>query len=79
MIEKFVEENIERDVKSFELRDVIYARYLKYCKFHGLEPLTRTRFGKQLDNLNLGVKHARMRNYIQETGRQGVRLLPCKY
>ena len=79
MIEKFIEENIERDVKNFELRADLYARYLKFCGFYNLEALTRARFGKQLDNVNLGVKHIRMRNYVQETGRQGVKLLPCKY
>lgn len=79
MIIKFIEENLEKDIKKFELRDDIYARYLRFCKYYGTQALTRTKFGKKLDDLNIGIRHKRMKNYVLETGRQGVKLLPCKY
>ena len=79
MIEKFVEENIESDVKSFETIDDLHGRYLKFCEVNGLEALTKRTLNNRLSKLNVGVRHKRMRNYSLEYGRQGVRLLPCKY
>ncbi|MGX5634604.1 primase-like DNA-binding domain-containing protein [Bacillus thuringiensis] len=79
MIQQFVEENIERDRKSFETKEVLYARYLQFCQHNNVQPLTRIKFGKKLDELNAGVKHSRMKNYVHESGRWGVKLLPCKY
>ncbi|WP_369010348.1 primase-like DNA-binding domain-containing protein [Cytobacillus oceanisediminis] len=78
-MEKFIEENLERDIKSFEKNDDLYKRYLMYCQFYKLEPLTKRKFTNQLKNLNMGVKHHRMKNYVIEYGRWGVKLLPCKY
>ncbi|MGE7545048.1 primase-like DNA-binding domain-containing protein [Sporosarcina newyorkensis] len=79
MIDKFINENLEKDLKSFELRDDIYVRYLAFCEHYKIQALTRTRFGKKLDEFNIGIRHKRMKNYVIETGRQGVRLLSCKY
>ena len=79
MIEKFIEENIERDVKSFEKKDDLYERYLSFCEFHQMAPLTKIKFGNRLRDANVGVRHHRMRNRQMEYGWQGVRLLPCKY
>ncbi|PEP99939.1 primase-like DNA-binding domain-containing protein [Bacillus toyonensis] len=79
MIQQFVEENIERDIKSFETKETLYARYLRFCEFHNVQPLTKIKFGKKLDGLNVGVKHTQMKNYMYENGRWGVKLLPCKY
>ena len=79
MIKKYIRENIEREVKSFETINDLYKRYLKFCEFYKLEPLTRLKFGNQLKKFNVGVKHRRMKNYVSEAGRWGVKLLPCKY
>ena len=46
MIQQFVEENIERDSKSFETKEVLYARYLQFCQHNNVQPLTRIKFGK---------------------------------
>lgn len=79
MINKFIEENFQRNVKSFEKDSEIYARYLAFCKYHNVKPITKTMLSIQLKNLNAGVRHRRTRNWVKETGRQGVKLLPCKY
>lgn len=79
MFEKFIEENLERDVKNFLQESDLYTRYLAFCEFYKFKPLTKTQLGNQLNNLNAGRRHRRMRNYMQEIGRQGVKLSPCKY
>lgn len=79
MFEKFIEENLERDVKCFLHESDLYARYLAFCEFHDLKPLTKTQLGNQLNNFNAGIRHKRTRNWVKEVGRQGVKLLPCKY
>lgn len=79
MIEKFIQENIERDIKSFESNEALYERYKKFCKFYGFEIMTKQKFGIRMKNYSVGVKHKRMKNYIIEIGRWGVKLLPCKY
>ncbi|MGE6894448.1 primase-like DNA-binding domain-containing protein [Priestia flexa] len=79
MIEKFIQENIERDIKSFETNEDLYERYKKFCKFHQLEILSKQKFGIRLSKYNCGKKHRRMKNYVFENGRWGVKLLPCKY
>lgn len=79
MIEKFAEENLERDVKSFIQESDLYSRYLKFCEVNKLKPLTKTQLGNRLNDLNKGIRHRRTRNWVKEVGRQGVKLLPCKY
>lgn len=79
MIEKFIQENLERDVTSFLDETDLYARYLRFCDFHKLEPLTKTKLGNQLNLFNAGIRHKKMKNYVMQFGRQGVKLLPCKY
>ncbi|WP_412733866.1 primase-like DNA-binding domain-containing protein [Heyndrickxia sporothermodurans] len=78
-MKKFIQENLERDIKSFEKNDDLYKRYLKYCKFYNLEPITKRSFTYQLKKHNIGIYHKRMKNYVIEYGRWGVKLLPCKY
>lgn len=79
LFEKFIEENIERDIKSFETINNLYERYLIFCGFYQIEPVKINSFGRQLRKFNTGVKHKRMRNRVIESGRWGVKLLPCKY
>lgn len=79
MFKNFIEENIERDIKSFETNADLYERYKMFCRFYNLEPTTILKFGNKLKKSNVGIKHKRMKNRITETGRWGVKLLPCKY
>lgn len=74
-MEKFVEENIERDIKNFELTDDLYNRYLIYCENYNLKPLSRRGFAFKLGNEKIGAKY-RAQN---KPARWGVKLLPCKY
>ncbi|MBG9523143.1 MULTISPECIES: primase-like DNA-binding domain-containing protein [Bacillus cereus group] len=75
MLEKFIEENTERDSKHFELSVDLYKRYLKYCKAYKLKPFSRRSFGYRLAQERIGVWH----NSKGKPARWGVRLLPCKY
>ncbi|MGW2600820.1 primase-like DNA-binding domain-containing protein [Streptomyces klenkii] len=80
LLGKFIAENIERDINSFELTDDLYKRYLKYCSFYKIESLTRLKFGNQLKKFNVGIYDKRRRKVREgKVGRWGVRLLPCKY
>ncbi|QTR81151.1 hypothetical protein JC777_00245 (plasmid) [Bacillus cytotoxicus] len=74
-MERFVEENIKRDIKSFELSDDLYNRYLKYCNKYNLNPISRNSFGHQLSLKRVGVRY-KSKN---KPARWGVKLLPCKY
>lgn len=74
MIRKFIDEKLEKDLKSFETAEDLYKSYKSFCEKHSVTPLTKIRFGKQLDNLNIGVKHSKMQNRVILYGRQGVRL-----
>ena len=79
MIEKFVEENLERDIKNHETLQELYSRYLLFCKHYEIEFLTIIKFSNLLRNNRIGVKHKKTINGKEVTGRQGIRLLPCKY
>lgn len=79
MFEKFIEENLVKDIKGFEKNDDLYKRYLMHCKLYHLESCTKRKFTNQLKKMNIGIQHKRMKNYAIEYGRWGVRLLPCKY
>lgn len=74
-MKKFIEENTVRDVKSFELTDDLYKRYLLYCKTYNLEPIGRVGFGMSLSKERIGAYH---RSH-GKPARWGVKLLPCKY
>lgn len=74
-MKKFVEENIERDIKNFELSADLYNQYLIYCKTYNLKPVSRKCFGFRLSKERIGVYH-RSKN---KPARWGVKLLPCKY
>lgn len=75
MFEKFVEENIERDINSFETTDDLYKRYLLFCNFHNFTPVSRRKFAYDIKNSNIGIKDGRK----PIPTRWGVKLLPCKY
>lgn len=74
-MEKFIEENIEYDIKQFETTDDLYKRYLKFCRFYNFKAVSRRKFAFEIRIFNLGVKHI----YKGLPSRWGVRLLPCKY
>ncbi|ANS50185.1 hypothetical protein BM86_30695 [Bacillus thuringiensis] len=75
MIGKFVEENLERDIKSFEVTNDLYKRYLKYCKTYNLKAISRTSFGYRLSQERIGAWHKSK----GKAARWGVKLLTCKY
>lgn len=75
MLEIFVEENIKRDIKSFETTEDLYSRYLKYCEFYNSIPISRRKFAFAIRRLNVGIKDGRK----NIPTRWGVKLLPCKY
>lgn len=75
MLEKFIEENIERDIKSFERTDDLYKRYLLFCDFYNHKPIGRRKFAFEIRDMNIGIKDCRK----TVPTRWGVKLLPCKY
>lgn len=75
MLEKFIEENIEKDITSFETTDDLYRRYKKFCRFHKVESISRRKFAFEIRRLNVGIKDGRK----NIPTRWGVKLLPCKY
>lgn len=79
MIEMFIAENLEKDIQAFESLDHLYKRYKEFCKFHKLEVLSKRTFSFRLNNVCYGTRHTKTVNYKPIRGRQGMRLLPCKY
>ncbi|CAG9620853.1 hypothetical protein BACCIP111883_01624 [Sutcliffiella rhizosphaerae] len=80
MIEKYIEENIKRDIKSYETVDCLYKRYLLFCKFYNSLPLTKTKFHNQMKYFCISVTDTRKRKGREnKVSRWGVKLLPCKY
>lgn len=80
MIEKFIQENIIRDIENYESLEDLYARYLSFCEFNKIENLTSTKFHNQLKKSNVGITDERRRkNRENKIYRWGVRLSPCKY
>ena len=75
MFAKFIEENIERDIKSFETTDVLYERYLDFCSSKNMQPMQRRAFAFELRNSYVGAKYS----HKGKAARWGVKLLPCKY
>ncbi|MFJ5713145.1 primase-like DNA-binding domain-containing protein [Neobacillus sp. NPDC093127] len=74
-LEKFIQENIERDIKSFEMSDDLYKRYLIFCQTYNLKPLGKKGFASRLSKERIGAWYKSKGKY----GRWGVKLLPCKY
>jgi hypothetical protein len=74
-MENFITENIERNLRNFELTHDLYDRYLQYCKFHKIIPVSERKFSFELRKWSVGVKHSFRGKYA----RWGVELLPCKY
>lgn len=75
MFEKFIEENDERDIKHFELLEVLYSRYLEYCKFNSVKPIGRNAFTYKFTKNRIGAFYTSK----GKSARWGVKLLPCKY
>ena len=74
IVEEFVSEHIERDVKSFATNDEIYSVYKNFCKHKNYKNLTKTALMNRLKYLNIGVSHRKTKNYVRYDGRQGVKL-----
>ncbi|WP_418055411.1 primase-like DNA-binding domain-containing protein [Priestia megaterium] len=80
MIDKFIKENIERNINNFEIVDDLYNRYLLFCEVNQVKPLTRGKFHNQIKYLGIGATDTRRRKGREnKVCRWGVKLLPCKY
>lgn len=79
MLDKFIEENIEKDINNFVSLSDLRKRYLLFCKFHEIKPVTKIKFSHDLGKHQVGMKGNKMINYNQMRGRHNIRLLPCKY
>lgn len=79
MIEKFIEENLERDVKSFVTNDELYSRYLLFCKVNKISPITKTKLTNQLKVRGQGIRNVKSIKGVNYTVRHGLRLKQCPY
>lgn len=79
MIEKFIKENLERDVKSFVTNDELYSRYLLFCKANEIAPITKIKLTNQLKVRGQGIKNVKSIKGVKYTVRHGLRLKSCPY
>jgi hypothetical protein len=79
MFEKFIEENIKRDIKNFVSFSDLRERYLKFCKFYQIKPISKMKFSHDLGKYGVGIRGNKTINYYQISGRHCIGLLPCKY
>ena len=47
----FVQDCIERDIHSYELKDTVYQYYLEYCEMNELNPLPKNKFSAEFQRL----------------------------
>lgn len=73
MVERFVSEKLERDVKSFLTTDEMYSAYSAFCGENDQEPLTKIKFNNRLKHQGICIKHKKMVNRIILSGWQGAR------
>lgn len=52
----FVKERIEKDPKSYEAKDDVYAAYVEYCEENELPALAKNKFSQELMRLVPGVR-----------------------
>lgn len=79
MIEKFVEENLIRNVKEYESKNDIYERYLIFCEFYNIKPLSKGGLTRNLNDRLIGLPNVIMRNRKVINVRHGLELKPCPY
>lgn len=79
MFEKFIEENIEKDLNNFVSFSDLRKRYLVFCKHYNVNPISKMKFAHDLSKYDVGTRGKKGINYSIVTGRHNVRLLPCKY
>lgn len=79
MFEKFIKENIEKDLNNFVSFVELRRRYLSFCKFNNIEPVSRHKFGFDLSKHDVGMPGQKYLDHRLKHGRHNVRLLPCKY
>ncbi len=56
----FVKERIEKDPKSYEVKDDVYAAYVEYCEENELPALAKNKFSQELMRLVPSVRVERM-------------------
>jgi len=75
MIEKFVKDTFDRDVKSFITAKDLHKIYLKYAKENGLEELTQRQLSMRLNDKRIGaVMKKRVNGVSNVTVRYGLRV-----
>ena len=74
MIENFILEAIERDVKSFVKVSDLYNHYKEYCESVNKTPLTQREFSFRFRKTGIAIKHRKIINRKSTHGWQGVKL-----
>lgn len=74
MIEKFIEENFERDVKSFISAKQIHRSYLKFAIKNDLEKISQSALTKRLNTKMIGAARNKTVNGELIPVRYGLRL-----
>lgn len=79
MINEFLEENIEKKLNDFVSFVELRRRYLSFCKFYKIEPVSRNQFAFDLSKHDVGNPGQKYIDHRNKHGRHNIRLLPCKY
>ena len=74
MIEKFIADTFERDVKSFITSKDLHKMYVKYAKENGLEELTQWQLTKRLNDKLIGATMQKKINGKQIGVRYGLKV-----
>lgn len=77
IIEKFVDEQCERQDAIKESTNNLYHEYQRFCKYLGVSPESKIEFGKQLTQLGIKSKHGRAGTIrigisLKTTGGEGI-------
>ena len=70
----FVQDCLERDINSFEIKDVVYDCYKEYCDINDLNPVSKNVFARELQRF---IKVRSERKKIQGERKQvwaGIRI-----
>jgi len=74
MIEKFITDTFERDVKSFITAKELHKMYLEYAKKNGLEELTQNQLTRRLNNKRIGAARYKWINGKSVSLRYGLKV-----
>jgi len=69
IIGSFLDKQCQKAVGAMETTSALYRDYRQFCLYHGIEPVSKTQFGRQLSKLGIKSKHTN-----RGTVRIGIRL-----